>query len=333
MGILEKLLSLKAMGRYLEKKEEDFIEEKGWRDIILSVKELKDPEVIRKVINGTSQTSEKEKIIRGFMATVGSQFAEGEFECQAVDYAGCFREKGLRQLKNSSKDYLPDYIGMGMAAPDPQCKITIEGNVGNYLGYRSIRLYIELRGDAGDGVAMGVGEGHLSIIGSVDGGIGGESSNITLEVDGSVGRINSENNESRFLISEDIQWDIGENLSNCFIKVNGNVGMSYKKTGKLMPIAPKLMRGSVLLIGGDVYGNIGKDLESGKIFVWGRVHGEVEIEDIGGGFIYLNKKKVPIAKRLLGVVGKGVGLKYVNLKESKYLFIENEEDVKELLEN
>lgn len=332
MNLFEKLLSLRAMASYMDKRDEDFIEEKGWRNIVLSIKEFRDPEVIRSVIKETGITSEKEKIIRGFMATVGSQFSEGEFICQAVDYAGCFMEKGVLILKNDSKEYFPDYIGMGMAASDPQCKIIIDGNVGNYLGYRSIRLFIELRGDARDRVAMGVGEGRISIIGNVAGGIGGESKNVTIEVDGSVGRINKGNMESRFLISENINWNIGENLSQCFIKVNGDVGMSYKETGKLIPVAPKLLEGSVLLIGGDVYGNLGKDLEIGKIFVWGKVHGSVEIEDKEGGFIYLNKKKTPLAKRLLGGIGKGIGLKYVNLKESGYLFVKDEEDLKELID-
>jgi formylmethanofuran dehydrogenase subunit C len=332
MGLFEKLLALKAMAPYLEKKGEDFIEEKGWRDIILSIKEFKDPEVIRNVIKEITISSEKDKIIRGFMATIGAQFSDGEFECQAVDYAGCFMEKGILKLQNDSKDFFPDYIGMGMAASDSQCKIIINGNVGNYLGYRSIRLFIELRGDARDGVAMGVGEGHISIVGNVVGGIGGESNNIKIEVDGSVGRINKDNTESRFLISENIHWDIGENLRQCFVKVNGDVGTNYKETGKQMSIAPKLLQGSVLLIGGDVYGNLGKGLAIGKIFVWGKVYGTVEMEDKDGGFVYLNKKKIPLAKRLLGGIGKGIGLKYVNLKESGYLFAENEEDLKELID-
>jgi formylmethanofuran dehydrogenase subunit C len=331
MGLFEKLLSLKSMAPYLNMTDESFIEEKGWRNLILSIKQFKDPELVRAIVERSTPSNEKEKIIRGFLTTVCCYFHEGEFTCMAVDYAGCFMEKGLLRLKNESREYFPNYIGMGMASSSPNCKIIIDGNVGDYLGYRSKKLNIEIHGDVRDRVAMGVGEGYLLVTGNVAGGIGGDSSCLTVEVEGSVGRINSNNSSSRFLINEDVQWGIGENLSDCFIKINGNVGIKYMKTKKLFPIAPRLTKNSLLIVGGDVCGHLGKEMENAKIFVWGKVHGEVNIPDTGGGFVYLNKKNVPIKKRFLGGLGKSIGLKYVNLKESAYLFIEKEEDIKELI--
>lgn len=331
MDLFQKLLALKSMAQYLTMTDEAFIEEKGWRNLILSIKQLKDPNLVRNMLEVSNPANEKEKIIRGYLTTVGSYFNEGEFNCNAVDYAGCFMEKGVLRLKNESNEYLPNYIGMGMASSSHQCKIIVDGNVGDYLGYRSIKLNLELHGDARDRVAMGVGEGHLLITGNVAGGIGGDSNCLTVEVEGSVGRINGNNRSSKFFINEDVQWGIGENLSDCFIKINGNVGIKYKKTGRIIPIAPKLSKNSFLIVGGDIYGNLGKDLENAKIFVWGKVYGEVSISDTGGGFVYLNKKNVPIQKRLLGGLGKSIGLKYVKLKESGYLFIEKEEDIKELI--
>lgn len=332
MGMFEKLIALSPLQPYLEMEDSVFIEDVGWREILQKVKQLKDTETITKVVREASPVREKEKIVLGYLCTLAAERASGRVELPCVDYAGCYLSKGELMLKNPSADFHPNYVGMGMNAGSPECKINIEGDVGDYLGFRAPHANLEVKGSARDRVAMAMGQGVVRIEGDVVAGLGGNTHDARLDVDGDVGRINKDHHGCTIIVSGDVHWGISENQADCFIKVCGNIGLKYKKTGKMQDIAAGLVKNSVLLVGGDVYGNLGKRMELAKIFVWGRVHGEIQVSDTQGGFIYLNKKKTPFLQRIKSSIGGAVGIKYVSLKESGYLFAEGPEDVKELIE-
>jgi|GEM_PF-1236560 formylmethanofuran dehydrogenase subunit C len=331
MGMFEKLIALSPLQPYLEMEDSAFIEDAGWRDVLRKVKQLKDSETIVKLVREASPVREKEKIVLGYLCTLAAEEASGPVELPCVDYAGCYLSKGVLILKNPVADFYPGYVGMGMNAASPQCKIVVEGHVGDYLGFRAPHANLEVKGSARDRVAMAVGQGDVRIEGDVAGGLGGNTHDTRLEVDGDVGRINRDHHGCTIIVSGDVHWGISENQADCFIKVCGNVGLKYKKTGKMQDIAAGLTKNSVLLVGGDVYGNLGKRMELAKIFVWGRVYGEIEVSDTQGGFIYLNKKSTPFLQRMKSSIGGAVGIKYATLKESGYLFAEGPEDVKGLI--
>jgi formylmethanofuran dehydrogenase subunit C len=163
------------------------------------------------------------------------------------------------------------------------------------------------------------------------GGLGGNTQSTRIEVYGSVGRINPNNLSCTIMVSENINFGIGESQMGCFIKVCGSVGTEFRKGRRTPDIAPRLRKNSVILIGGDVYGNIGKDMEVARIYVWGRVHGEIKASDYEGGFIYLNKKSAPLLKRITQSLGGKIGVKYLPLKESGYLFAEGHDDLADLI--
>lgn len=331
MGLFEKLVGIPALRPHLEQDEQAFVEDPGWRAVLQKVKQLKDPATLLGIFQEATPTDEKQKIIRGYLATMAAEAAPGPVELPCVDYAGCYLSRGELKLSNPSPEALPCYIGMGMQASSPECRILVLGDVGDYLAYRSARASVEVRGSARDRVGVAVGEGFIRVEGDVAGGLAGNTHNTRLEVDGSVGRIQKDNSGCKILVGGDVHWSIGENQSGCFIKVCGNLGMKYRKSGKLVDMAAGLNRNSVLLIGGDVWGNIGAKMEIARVLVWGKVHGRIQVADNQGGFIYLNKKSTPFYKRIVRSVGGDIGLKYVSLKESGYLFAEDPEDVKEII--
>ncbi|MEJ5376131.1 MAG: hypothetical protein WHX93_06100 [bacterium] len=332
MGLFQKLLSIPALRPYLEQDDQAFVEDPGWRALLQKVKQLKDISTILEIFQEALPENEKQKIVRGYLATMAAEAARGPLEFPCVDYAGCYLSRGELKLVNSSQEFLPSYIGMGMQASSPECRILVEGNVGDYLAYRSARASVEVRGSARDRVGMAVGEGFIRVEGDVAGGLAGGTHNTRLEVDGSVGRIQKDNSGCKILVGGDVHWSIGENQFDCFIKVCGNVGMKYRKSGKLVDMAAGLSRNSVVLIGGDVWGNIGSNMEIAKVLIWGKVHGQIQVADNQGGFIYLNKKSTPFYKRVVRSIGGDIGLKYVSLRESGYLFAEDPEDIKEIIQ-
>jgi formylmethanofuran dehydrogenase subunit C len=331
MGLFEKLLSIPALGPYLEQDDQVFVEDQGWRVLLQKVRQLKEMPTLMRILGEASPLDEKQKIIRGYLFTMAAEAAGGPMELPCVDYAGCYLSRGELKLKNPSSESLPSYIGMGMQASSPECRILVEGDVGDYLAYRAARASVEVRGSARDRVGMAVGEGFIRVEGDVAGGLGGNTHNTRLEVDGSVGRIQRDNSGCKILVGGDVHWSIGDNQLDCFIKVCGNVGMKYRQSGKLVDMAAGLGRNSVLLVGGDVWGNIGTRMEIARVLVWGKVHGEIHVADNQGGFIYLNKKSTPFYKRMARSVGGDIGVKYVILKDSGYLFAEDPEDIKELI--
>jgi len=310
---------------------EVFVEETGWRGILQKVRQLKDLEALLEIVKEASPTTEQQKILRGYLCTMAVEMAPGPLEVPCVDYAGCYLTRGEMRIISSSKEDLPSNVGMGMNARSPECRIVVEGDVGDYLAYRSAKACVEVKGSARDRVGMAVGDGYIKIEGDVAGGLAGNAHNTRFEVDGSVGRIQRENSGCKIMIGGDVHWSIGERQLGCFIKICGNVGMKYRKTGKLVDMASGLGRNSVLLVGGDVWGNLGTGMEVAKILVWGKVHGEIKVSDTQGGFIYLNRKKVPLLKRIAGTIGSEIGVRYVELKESGYLFAEDPEEVKDLI--
>jgi formylmethanofuran dehydrogenase subunit C len=283
------------------------------------------------MVQDAAPVREKEKIILGYLCTMAAEGSEDPVELPCVEYAGCYLSRGSLLLKSRSDDYFPSYIGMGMNATNPETKISIIGNVGDHLGYRSPAVRIEVKGSARDRAGMAMGDGFLRIEGDVKGGLGGDTSYARFEVEGNVGRINRDNIQCAMSIGGDVHWGIGEKQSECFIKVCGSVGLRYKKTGKLMDIAPGLVKNAVILIGGDVFGNLGKNMELAKIYIWGRVYGEIQASDSEGGFIYLNKKGSPLISRLKKTLGGNIGIKYVTLRDSGYLFAEGPDDIKEIV--
>jgi formylmethanofuran dehydrogenase subunit C len=248
-----------------------------------------------------------------------------------VDYAGCYIKKGTLKLRNPSRDFFPGYVAMGMNAMTREVSVQIQGHVGDYLGYRSPRIDIEVEGTVRDRVVAAVGDGSLKVVGDIIGGLGGGSQSLRVHVDGSIGRVNPNNQSCTILVAEDIQWGIGENQSDCFIKVCGSVGMKFKKSGKLQDIAAGLSKNSTLLVGGDIYGNVGRDMELAKVYIWGKIHGDIQASDTEGGFIYCNKRSTPIFKRLKKSIGGDIGIQYVTLKDSGYLFAEEPADLQEII--
>lgn len=331
MGLFEKLVNIQALRPHLDQDEQAFVEDPGWRAVLQKVKQLKDPATLLSIFQEAVPTDEKQKIMRGYLATMAAEASPGPVELPCVDYAGCYLSRGELKLKNPSSEALPCYIGMGMQASSPECRILVLGDVGDYLAYRSARASVEVRGSARDRVGVAVGEGFIRVEGDVAGGLAGNTHNTRLEVDGSVGRIQKDNSGCKILVGGDVHWSIGENQSDCFIKVCGNLGMKYRKSGKLVDMAAGLSRNSVLLVGGDVWGNIGAKMEIARVLVWGKVYGRIQVADNQGGFIYLNKKSTPFYKRIVRSIGGDIGLKYVSLKESGYLFAEDPEDVKEII--
>jgi formylmethanofuran dehydrogenase subunit C len=331
MGLFEKLMAIPAIQPFLEQEDSVFIEDPGWREILQKVKQLRDTETVVRIVQEASPVREKEKIVLGYLCTMAAELSEVPVDLLCVDYAGCYLGRGALKLKTRSGDYLPGNVGMGMKASGPDSKISVSGNVGDHLGYRAPKANIEVKGSVRDRAGMAVGDGTIRIEGDVAGGLGGNAQSARLEVDGSVGRINRDNFGCKILIAEDVHWGIGDNQADCFIKVCGNVGMKYKSGGKLLDIAPGLSKNSALLVGGDVFGNIGTRMEIAKILVWGRVHGETRASDNQGGFIYLNKKSTSMITRAVKSLGGDIGIKYVTLKESGYLFAEDPEDIKEII--
>ncbi len=331
MGLFEKLVSMPALKPHLEQDEQAFVEDPGWRAVLQKVKQLKDMNTLLGIFQEASPRDEKEKIIRGFLATMAAEAAMGPVGLPCVDYAGCYLSRGELKLSTPSPEALPSHVGMGMQASSPECRILVEGDVGDYLAYRSARASVEVKGSARDRVGMAVGEGFIRVEGDVAGALAGNTHNTRLEVDGSVGRVQRDNSGCKILVGGDVHWSIGENQSGCFIKVCGNLGMKYRRSGKLVDMAAGLSKNSVLLVGGDVWGNIGANMEIARVLVWGKVHGQIHVEDNQGGFIYLNKKSTPFYKRFVRTIGGDIGLKYVSLKESGYLFAEDPEDIKEII--
>lgn len=331
MGLFEKLVALPALRAHLEQDYEVFIEDPGWRGILQKVKQLKEPEFLIKMISDASPVGEQQKVLRGYLCTMVAEVSRKPVKVPSLDYAGCYLTKGELVISVPSDEGGANYIGMGMKATTPDCRIVVEGQVGDYLAYRAAKANVEVKGSARDKVGMAVGEGYVRIEGDVAGGIAGNTQNTVLEVDGSVGRVYGDNCGCKIIIGGDVHWNIGENQWECFIKVCGSVGMKYSKSGKLMDVAVGLAKNSVLLIGGDVWGNLGSKIEVAKVLVWGRIHGEVSVSNSQGGFVYINKKKVPLFKRIATFVGRDIGVKYVGLKESGYLFAKDLQDVKDLI--
>lgn len=331
MGLFEKLINIPALRPYLEQDNQAFVEDPGWRAVLQKVRQLKDPAKLSGIFQEACPADEKQKIIRGYLVTMAAEAAPGPVKFPCVDYAGCYLSRGELKLSNPSPGVLPCYIGMGMQASSPECRILVEGDVGDYLAYRSARASVEVRGSARDRVGMAVGEGFIRVEGDVAGALAGNTHNTRLEVDGSVGRIQKDNSGCKILVGGDVHWSIGENQSDCFIKVCGSLGLKYRKSGRLLDMAAGLNRNSVLMVGGDVWGNIGSKMEVARVLVWGKVYGQIQVADNQGGFIYLNKKSTPFYKRIARSIGGDIGLKYVSLKESGYLFAQDPEDVKELI--
>lgn len=331
MALFEKLVKLQPLRPYMEMADEIFIEEVGWRDVLGKIKELKQTENVVKVIREAAPQQEKEKLILGYLCTMAAEGADGPVELPCVAYGGCFLSRGALKLKGSSKANYPDYVGMGMKALRQDTKILVEGNVGDYLGYRSPRLNMEVRGSVRDNVGMAAGDGKLRIQGNIAGGLGGHAQNVRIEVVGSVGSINGENTGCTFLIEENVQGEIAGDQAGCFIKVAGSVGLEYKNKKERLDVAPGMTKNAMLLIGGNVYGNLGKGLGVGRIFVWGRVYGEIQTMGIEGGYIYLNRKSTPVFERMRNFIGGDISVKYVALKESGYLFAEGPDDIKEIV--
>jgi hypothetical protein len=331
MGLFEKLMALSPLQSYLQMDDADFVEERGWRTILGKVKQLKDPDTIVRIIGQAAPQSEKAKIILGFLCTMAGETGEGPVELPCVDYGGCYLTRGEIRFQNRSRGYSPQYLGMGMAAKGPETKISIEGNAGDYLGYRSACMDIEVQGNAGDRVGMAVGEGQVQIDGDVSGGLGGNSQNVRFEVLGSAGAIYRHNNNCTILVGEDLHKNIEEGQNGCFIRISGDVGVDHKNSENLPEVAPDLAKNSLLLIGGDVYGSLGKGLGVARILIWGKVYGRIEAAESEGGFIYLNKKSAPILQRIKQSFGGRLSVKHIALKESGYLFVESPEDVKELI--
>ncbi len=331
MGLFEKLIALPPLQPYLQMEDELFVEDPGWREVLKKVKQLKRLDTLLRMIQDAAPVREKEKMILGYLCTLAAETSESPVELPCVEYGGCYLSRGSLILKNPSEEFQPSYVGMGMNAFNPNTQILVQGNVGDYLGYRSPVVRIEVKGSARDRVGMAVGEGSLKIEGDVQGGLAGNAQSTRMEVEGSVGRINRENMSCTFLIGGDVHWGIGEKQADCFIKVCGNIGMKYKKSGRLVDVAAGMTKNSVLLVGGDVYGHLGKNLELARIYVWGKVHGDIRVSDAEGGFIYLNKKSTSLIKRLKRSIGSDIGIKYVSLKDSGYLFVESAEEVKDLV--
>lgn len=331
MGLFEKLSDIPAMRPYLEQDEQAFVEDPGWRELLHKVRQLKDLETIARMVREACPADEKQRILRGYLCTMAAEQAEGAVELPCVDYAGCYLSRGELRLNRGSSESSASYVGMGMRAATPQCRILVHGDVDDFLAYRAAKASVEVRGSARDRVGMAVGEGFIRVEGDVAGGLGGNTHNTRLEVEGNVGRIQRDNSGCKILVGGDVNWNIGENQSDCFIKVCGNVAMRYKASGKLVEVAPGLSRNSVLMVGGDVWGHLGSRMEVARVLVWGKVHGEIHVADNQGGFIYLNKKSVPFYKRMVRSVGGDIGIKYVQLKESGYLFAEDPEDIKEII--
>ncbi len=332
MGLFEKLISIPPLQPYFQLEDNAFIDDMGWRDVLGKVKQLRDMETLLKVIQEAVPVREKDKILLGYMCTLAAELASGRMELPCVDYAGCYMKRGVLHLKNPSDEYLPNNVGMGMNASNPEIKILIEGNVGDFLGYRAPQLNMEVKGSARDRAGMALGGGTLKIEGDVAGALGGSCHDSRLEVEGSVGRIHKENFGCRILVGGDVLWGIGEHQSDCFIKVCGSVGVKYRKTGKMQDMAAGLSKNTALLIAGDVHGHLGKNMELAKVYVWGRVFGEIQSSDAQGGFIYLNKKSTPFLERIKKSIGGAIGVKYVTLKESGYLFADEREDLKDIVE-
>jgi hypothetical protein len=331
MGWFEKLIALPQLQSYFRLEDDAFVEEKGWQVVLRKVKQLKDKNLVVKMIEEAGPTEEKDKIILGFLYSVAAENADVPVELPCVDYAGCYLSRGTLKLKSQTTGVSSNYVGMGMDASTRDGQILVEGNVGDYLGYRARRANIEVTGTARDKTGMAIGEGKVRIEGDVNGHLGGNTESTIFEVDGSVGAIEGDNTICTILIGGDVHWGIGENQQECFIRVCGSVGLKSKESGKALDIAVGLAKNSMLLVGDDIYGNIGKGMEVAKIFVWGRVYGEIQASDTGGGFIYLHKRKTPIYERIKKSFGGGVGVKYVSLKDSGYLFAEGPDDVQEII--
>jgi hypothetical protein len=331
MGWFEKIVALPQLQTFFSLDDDAFVEEKGWQTILNKVKQLKDPEFVTKVIREANANNEKEKIVLGYLCTMAAEGADEPVTLPCVDYAGCYLGRGEMKLKSRSHGVSPNYVGMGMNASSLETKLTVDGNVGDYLGYRASQANIEVTGSAKENAGMAIGYGSMKIDGDVAGALGGNTQSTRLEVGGSVGSIGNDNVGCTILIGADINWGIGENQQDCFIKVCGSVGVKARKSEKHLNIATGLCRNSILLVGENVYGNLGKGMEVAKVFVWGRVHGQIEVSDIGGGFVYLNKRKNRLLDRLKSVIGGSIGIKYVKLKESGYLFAEEPDDIKDIV--
>ena len=332
MSLFQKLISIPPLQPYLQLEDNAFVDDMGWRDVLGKVKQLRDMETLLKVIQEAVPVREKDKILLGYMCTIAAELASGPVELPCVDYAGCYMKRGVLQLRNRSEEHLPNNVGMGMNATHPEIKILIEGDVGDHLGYRAPQLNIEVKGSARDRAGMALGGGTLKIEGDVAGALGGSAHDTRIEVEGSVGRIQKDNFGCKIVIGGDVLWGISENQSDCFIKVCGSVGVKYKKTGKIQDVAAGLSKNAALLVGGDVYGHLGKNMELAKVYIWGRVFGEIHSSDAQGGFIYMNKKSTPFLERIKKSIGGAIGVKYVTLKESGYLFADEREDLKEIVE-
>jgi formylmethanofuran dehydrogenase subunit C len=331
MSLFQKLISIPPLQPFFQLEDPAFIDDPGWRDVLSKVKQLREMETLLKVIREAVPVREKDKIILGYMCTMAAEMASGPVELPCVDYGGCYMNRGVLHLTNPSDEYVANNVGMGMNASNPEIKILIEGNVGDFLGYRAPQLNMEVKGSARDRAAMAVGGGSLKIEGDVAGALGGNSHDTRMEVDGSVGRVHKDNFGCKISIGGDIHWGISEHQSDCFIKVCGSVGVKAKKSGKMQDVAAGLCKNAALLVGGDVYGHLGKKMELAKVYVWGRVYGEIHSSDAQGGFIYLNKKSTPFLERMKKSIGGAIGVKYVALKESGYLFAEEPEDLKEMI--
>ncbi len=119
MGLFEKLVSIPALRPHLDQDEQAFVEDPGWRAILQKVKQLKDPATLLSIFQEASPTDEKQKIIRGYLATMAAEGGPGPVELPCVDYAGCYLSRGELKLTNPSPEVLPCYVGMGMQATSP----------------------------------------------------------------------------------------------------------------------------------------------------------------------------------------------------------------------
>ncbi|MDY6861683.1 MAG: hypothetical protein SV062_01690, partial [Thermodesulfobacteriota bacterium] len=209
------------------------------------------------------------------------------------------------------------------------CLITVIGEVGDFLGYKSARAKIDLKGNARDKAAMGVRGGKVSIAGNVAGSVGGDTSDSYIEIGKNVGRVAKNSNNATFIIHGDINWNIEGSISKTLIRVDGSVGTSFKEERESPDICPGLTHNSIVIVGGNIYGNLGKGFQSGRIFVWGKVAGKIDTKEIEGGYIYLNSKKTSFFKRIMS--GFDLKIKVQKLSEGGYLYINKEEDIKDLL--
>jgi formylmethanofuran dehydrogenase subunit C len=329
MGNFEKILAYKPLRKFLSANDDYFIEERGWQDLLRSIPQLKNVKILKQMIKVARPKDKKAKIIKGFFSTLAAENSSEKFECEAYDYAGCFLQTGQIVMRISSKDSQPNYVGFGMNIKDENCFIKIIGEVGDFLGYKSQNANIELKGNARDKAAMAIKGGKVSIAGNVAGSVGGNISDSYIHVDKNVGRIAKNNHNSSFIIQGDINWNIEGNIYKTLIRVDGDIGMSFKEEGKYPDICPYLSQNSIIIVGGNIYGNIGKRAKSGMVFVWGKVNGKIDTKEIERGYIYLNSSSTSVLRRIISTFGLKIKIK--KLPESGYLYINKDEDLSKIL--